>query len=516
LKRFFLAIVLLFFASNTFSSHEISKVISIKLEKGTIQALNVIKDDYSLLKKYKNRYTNIPSLTLNFYLKSNTLISTSSELIRAQGVEETAWNFIASENGQFHHGIYHFPLALIQKGQNCTHHGIIKLDSKNKTYKLEVKQETCKYLKFDLTIKGKAQIVKKDSSIINPSKYRKIVRPISDLSESFTTNHFTKEKKDITLLGVIKDDQVYSSFLLGRDQKSFGELNSILPSFSLAKFMLSSLSLSELKKVIPSIGDDLFCKYLSQVSCKSSWGKVTFNHLSNMTTGHYYNSENMYDEKNKFSHFFGSYLETVKMTESLRVPYQEPPGKTFVYQSTNSFLLFLSIQEVFKIYFNNKEFDLYTYLKEEVYDQFGKISSTSLLRSWKNLSLTGESSGSGLGGYGLFFKESELNLIHNLLTINSTYKVQENQAGSPVYKHGIWYKEIKIEDSCTITIPHLMGFGGITFALYPNGISYFEFGDSGHFNNLEKVSKSIDKIRSLCPSEMYASKAPLSLKRSLY
>jgi hypothetical protein len=90
--------------------------------------------------------------------------------------------------------------------------------------------------------------------------------------------------------------------------------------------------------------------------------------------------------------------------------------------------------------------------------------------------------------------------LHDALNPNYSNSLEAIRSANIFYNNGFWSKVFdKNLFGCKedIWIPFMSGFGGITFALLPNGMSYYYFSD-GYVYSWEDAVIAAHTMRSFC------------------
>ena len=74
-----------------------------------------------------------------------------------------------------------------------------------------------------------------------------------------------------------------------------------------------------------------------------------------------------------------------------------------------------------------------------------------------------------------------------------------NGAGERLYSKGFWAIDVSIPGCASpVLVPFWSGFGGISVALFPNGLNYFYFSDNYEYAEFTKEAVEVHKILPLC------------------
>ena len=136
-----------------------SSTLNIDFKESAVSSFSILKDSFGNGRLTGNELGKIPKVNIDL------IISPNGEVIpRKQGLIETDnkfWN-ILFEPGKWYLREKKIsivlPFALIEKGQNCTHQGLLIIENDNAGY--QIASETCIYFQFnsqgqvDITIKS--------------------------------------------------------------------------------------------------------------------------------------------------------------------------------------------------------------------------------------------------------------------------------------------------------------------------------------------------------------------------
>lgn len=412
------------------------------------------------------------------------------------------------------------PIAFVHNNANCVHNGILIFSLRDKIISksiLQISSETCPYLKFDLIAvldlnTEFMHLNKITNSSINPAN--EIIN-ISDLysdytiePESFADSSYF-DKNNISIFGLIDNENHYSSNCETRTGQYPLCDELLLPSYSLAKSIAGSISISLLQNKYKSITEE---KVSIIPECNSSsWKDVSFENLLDMTSGHYLRTKYDYDENSTIHTTF--LFEALTHKKKIEIacnsfPKKSKPGKKFVYRTSDTYILGTGLNEFIK----NKGIgnDYFTDFLIPFFDELGFSEPIKYsLRTFDERSQP-------YTGWGMYLIRKDLNILSKFLhevKNNDDYSFL-NDALNPTslnsvvafknedifYNNGFWSKKFDGEIlGCKddVWIPFMSGFGGITFALFPNGMSYYYFSD-GYKYYWQNAVEASNKIKPFC------------------
>ena len=413
------------------------------------------------------------------------------------------------------------PFSLIEKNANCTHQGMIVIETNSSGY--QISAETCKYLQLNVSGITDIEISNKGAS--------DFALELAGAFEAETTNRLPEKS-----IEMISDDYgdldpnifAQSNFIQPSSMSAFGAvLNGIhyvsgcstraanypdcshmaLPAYSLAKSLIGGIGLMRLEALHPGAKDMLVKDLIPECS---QWGSVALKHLLNNTTGRYGSTQPHSDEDNHILPFLKKTTVKDKTKHACnRYNIKNQPGEQWVYHTTEFWLLGVAMQNYWqKIY--GKDSDFYQDI---------------LIPIWHELSLSPlldnphRQQGQPLTGLGLMLLRSDIAKIGNALsTEKSVLKkyldqsmlkkaMQEDSsdrgsiAGSDDlrYNNGFWAWNAKKTLECSEDkwLPFMSGYGGISVVLLPMGDLYYYFSDGGVFRYAE-VIKHLSKLKSIC------------------
>jgi hypothetical protein len=526
--------------SNTFSYEKIKQTAIIGLQDsdsvaGTLsvnknaigRGYKVLVDDRNL---YKKNHEDFPNFSIDFISKEGKAYPSNSKVIKTShpfwniqfGIGTTKIDRISSNT------LVVLPFSLVHKNANCVHSGlaIFSISKVNTISNIlfEIASETCAYYKFDFVGLYPASFSKSDiksnQDIYNrrTKAIKGMTKPIEDLYSKFSLNNNSflnsnyVNTSNVSLFGVIDGNNHYVSNCNTR----LGEFpfcdQLLLPSYSLAKSIAGSLTLSLIENEFGPI-ENLLVNDLVEECSQRKWKGVSLNDLSDMATGQYINATHDRDESGASStqFIFNLLTHKDKLNKACKAfPRKTKPGRKFVYHTSDTYILgtamnnFLMLNTNYDDYFSDF---LIPFFKDYDFSQ----ASESVLRTEDKINQP-------YTGWGMFFLRDDLQLISKIMhkaMIDKTSSfsfLQEalnpNKDNSLVaipsvsiyYNNGFWSRRFdKSAFNCKedVWIPFMSGFGGITFAFFPNGMTYYYFSD-GYDYAWESAVFSSNAIKPFC------------------
>ena len=504
--------------SNTFHYADISKA-AIDLPNNGKSFSGILKVDqpavgigYNVIidsrKIYQDNHKNIPkfeieisSLDGKVYPKNTKIIETNHLFWNIQfGVGSSKLETSSSNT------LITLPFSLIHKSANCIHNGIgvfsISNDNQISNIIFEIASETCAYYKFDYVglYSANFQFINTVPDLSNNSG--KNIISIENLynrynltNKSFLNSDYI-DPSNVTIFGLIDSNNHYVSSCMTRlGNYPFCD-QILLPSYSLAKSIAGTFSLSLLESQYGSISN-LYVSDLVPECYGRKWKNVTLNNLSDMSTGQYFNSTHDFDESSVASSevifMFEEHKDKIKKACSA-FPKKTKPGTRFVYHTSDTYILGVALNNYLQSNSNRKDYF------NDVLIPF--LESNNLSQTSQSVLATNDNINQSYTGWGMFFLRSDLDrlstIIHNIKNNSSTQLTYLYDALNPndnnsllaipsvniYYNNGFWSRKFdKDIFNCSedVWIPFMSGFGGITFAFFPNGMSYYYFSDGYEF-----------------------------------
>jgi hypothetical protein len=396
------------------------------------------------------------------------------------------------------------PLQLVERGQNCTLHGVVTFllegDTPTRAY-YQFGQETCPYFKADLwgALELEHEPAEVDASAAFEAREARaeaarVEQPLERLAAQGVDVEALRRgptPTHVSARGVVWRGVHYADAPQTRHGPYPLPGSLRLPSYSTAKSSFAALGALALARQAPEVLDRTLGEALG-LAPEHPWAQVTLTHLLDMSTGRYDSDAYMADEGGaRMAAFFTAADAAARRAHALGFPAVQPPGERFVYQSSSTYLAAAIMDAHTRQAFG---LDLYAWMRQEVYPRWG-------LWLDEDTTLRDAPGGVPLGGYGLWWRRDELALLaHGLSGQEPTwvdrpaYRRALRRVGaapSPAlaagvgleYALGFWSTTFGPGDGfdCEVTVPFMSGFGGITVALLPNGAAYYYVSDQYEF-----------------------------------
>jgi hypothetical protein len=395
---------------------------------------------------------------------------------------------------------------------------------------IEITTETCLYNRFDMvgllsatytpkTVSNKATLI---SDYAAEVANRMPTRPVSQLTTDFPSLGLNPANLRIgnathnTLYGlVVKQGGVYRNYV--SDCQTRNGLYPycdvlVLPSYSTAKSLYAGVALMRLQKINSAAATQLISARVPAPSCtppsSAVWSDVSFSNALDMATGNYTSSAYESDESNRMASLFSATSNANKVKFAwCNFPRSAIPGSTFVYHTSDTYLLGRGMQLYLQTLSGYSGKDLYTDLVfGEIYGPIG-LSPTA---KYSRRTFGAGDPQQTFTGWGLVLQRSDVARVAKFLSIDhgvvgstqmldttmldqalqrtATYPNGLNTndpLGIRWYQHGFWAKNVQSGVGCTSPtyVPAMSGYGGITVALFPpvsgDGVIYYNFSDEG-------------------------------------
>lgn len=500
-----------------------------------VDGFHVLRDDFGYANDAASRVAQLPAFNFSFVQHGDQLIPATRGVVAG---EHPHWEWLLEpgliwqEDDDQGYSRTALPFSLVQRGENCTHNGVMsflfKSDGSISRVAVQISSETCVYFKFDLWTLASARFTPGPVANAQTLKAhyasevanRLPVRPIEDLAADwpgakpaeFGANGVIRPD-DMTVYGFLIDGVNYLGGCRTRQGRyPFCEVLD-LPSYSLAKSLVAGLGLMRLEQLYPGAASSRIADYVPQCTARGSWHTVTFEHALDMATGHYGSAH--YDDDETASDKASGFFDPVSHAEKIafacnHYPRRAPPGQQWVYHTSDTYLLGTAMN---------------AFLTEQL-GLPGDVMDDLLLPWWRPLSLSPTSRVSRrtydkyaqiFTGYGLTLHVDDIAKLGALANSDAVRQqmdsalldgaMQRNigdpglpaMAGSFYYNNGFWAYPGFASHSCNkpINLPFMLGYGGINVVLMPNQTVYYYFSDAGQFSWLDAARES-ERIKPFC------------------
>jgi hypothetical protein len=485
----------------------------------------------------------LPEFDFEFVQDGSNLIPSRRGVIQLNSGGHPDWEYIlevgrvwdeADDDGYSRAAI---PFALQERNQNCVHNGVLtflfKDDGSTSNAAYQISSETCLYLKMDMwglleadyspgsvsnveTIKAEYQ---------NEIAKRMTVKPLAELASDYPGINFDFDNfgrgvtaEHMSAYGLVVGDVHYVAGCETRNGSYPYCDQMILPSYSTAKSAFAGTALMRLEQKYPGAKNNVISQHVPECASDGDWSDVTFGNAVDMATGNYTSPLFQVDEGN-----FGAFANSLTHADKIDFACTEyarriTPGVLWVYHTADTYAVTTAMNDYLKaaedsgkdIFTDTIVADLWTPLQISPTAKVSKRTYDGTAQAW--------------GGYGLNFLRDDVAKIARFLNrdagqiegiqlLDSSMLGEALQQGGAApygltsgaalsyYKNGFWAFQSDAFIGCgkAVWVPYMSGFGGITIALFPNGISYYYFSDNDEFlGTWVYAATEAQKIASMC------------------
>jgi hypothetical protein len=433
------------------------------------------------------------------------------------------------------------PFSLAQKNQNCTSNGVLMLlfnaQGALAHAAFQVSSETCRYLHMDMwgflqarytpeTVADKAAII---AAYRTELASRVPTRPLSALKAAYP---------DIDLARLAIGDPAartrYGLYVNGVDYASpcptrhgnypYCQVLDV-PSYSTAKTIVAGITAMRMQQRWPGVMQQQVSAYAPTSACAAArWRDVSFMNLLDMAGGNYGSADYMADED---SPKVAALLRPLTNAGKLRAacsswPRKAPPGSRWVYHTSDTYLLGVVLNRYLHSLAGHADQDVFANVL--LPDVFAPLQLSPTARVSRR---TLDADSQVFFGYGLFVHADDFIKLARFLDIDrgrihgrqildpdmldAAMQRVPGQRGLPVtslettfrYQHSVWARNVQALLSCktAVWVPFMSGYGGITVAMFPNGVIWYSVSDDGKIASFDfaNPAREINKIRHYCP-----------------
>lgn len=485
--------------------------------------MEILRDDHGLAAEPARELARLPVIAFDYQLTGHTLLPLQRGLQRSA---HPHWDFLVEPGRAWREDSdgdtvrVSLPFALQEKNANCTHNGVLQLlldPARGSSRALVlIASETCQYFKFNL--QGLLPTVHRPTDA-DPgpalSRQRALqaaqlqVKPLSARLDPLPA------VADLSARGLATGSTLYRAPCpTRRGDHPFCDALA-LPSYSLAKSLVAGLGLMRLEALYPGAKNRTVSELVPACAAAGGWEDVTLDDLLNMSSGHYTDSTPQADEDSPamLSGLFlpADHARRIQFSCS-GWPRREPPGRRFVYHTSDSYLLGTAMTRLLR-HQQGPEADLYRDLLLPLWQALGLSPLLDDSRRSDN------SSGQPLTGYGLTLRADDMarlalallegrldglldtNMLHAALQPGTGGGLVTGQPGL-TYRNGFWQYRAAGLAGCAapLILPFLSGYGGISVVLLPGPQVYYQFGDGGD-HRFRAVIESIHRQTPLCGAD---------------
>lgn len=505
----------------------------------TPDGFKVILDTFGRVKSSGHAVKTFPSFAFSFTQHGRDLIPLERGVITG---EHSYWELVVQpgvvwrEAGDGNWSRAAVPFALQERAANCTHNGVLTwlFDSEDNVSRVvyQVSSETCAYLKFDTwgTLPAKRGAIAMTASVeaavarFDAHRASRLpVEPLSNLDAKFPGIEIGGlgvgdgiSPSDLTVYGLVVDGKHYRGGCDTR-QGPYPFCDAMpLPSYSTAKSIYAGIGLMRLETEIPGVSQRTVAETIEACDAKR-WHDVRIEDALDMATGNYRSADYSADEDSdpQVSFIFDDkHADKIDFACNY-YKRKSGPQTRFVYHTSDTYLVGTALSNVFAAE-RPEGGDAYTALLVEPI--WHKLGLSPLLDSTKR---TYDERAQPFAGYGLTLEADDIVRIASWLgsgdgrlegtqvidagLLQATLQRDLDDSGLPAgganfrYNNGFWAFDVATTLGCdkSVWVPFLSGFGGITVAIFPNGIVYYYFSDS-YTHRWRTGIEASHRIRNLC------------------
>lgn len=491
--------------------------------------LNVLRDDSPPLGRDPRLAW--PTLVVDLVEDGGRLIP---RVVRADGAEKGAWDWSAGPGRIWAKDggtVAVFPVALRELNANCVHNGLLRLDLSEgagaRSAEVQIGAETCVYHRFDAWAAGAPRfktgpVDGRESLIARDRDNREAqapVAPLAALAAAYPGVDLAGLTRaagdDLGVHGLVVDGVNYAApcrMRFGEDAYCEGR---ILPSYSMAKSLVGGLGLMRLERLQPGLAERTVAELAPDCRARQPWSDVRLLDLLDMASGRYRSAAYEADEDAAASlPFFLSRSHAEKLAFACgRYQRREPPGRTWVYHTSDTYLLGAALTGAVRAGGEGKA-DLYDDVLRPIWRDLRLSSALDETRR------TLDDVRQPFAGWGLFLTRDDAARLGRFLSpanaaeqerlfdprlIGESLQRPGREGGLAAgstglrYAHGFWARDIAPLIGCPrpVWTPFLSGYGGISIVLFPNGVVFYAFGDEGVFD-WGPASVAANQVKALC------------------
>jgi hypothetical protein len=473
-----------------------------------------------------------PNLTLDLVQDGDRLIPAARGPM-APG--NSAWDWLAApgrvwrEPGDGDLTRAALPLALEERNANCVHNGalliLFKADGSVLRAAVQIDGETCAYFRFDawsLTpatfaagpVEGAAALIARDRAERAGRAPERTLAELAADHPGLDLAALARAAGPGAIWGLDDGATHYAAPCPTRAGDDALCAERALPSYSTAKTLVGMQALFRLEALRPGVLNERVADHVPACAAAGGWGDVRLIDLLDMASGHYVSDGPETDENAPATlAFFTSTTAAGKLAFACGQPRAAKPGKVWVYHTADSFLLGVAIGDVLRRAGLGR--DAYDDLVLPIWRAIGQSADLDTTRR------TDDAAAEPFTGWGLTYTRDDAVRAARFLTGGGLADGRPLLAAGPLaealqrrspgggfealglatlrYRHGLWARNIARLIGCghPVWTPFLSGYGGISIVLFPNGVTFYAFGDQNHFDWGEAAPQA-DRIRPMC------------------
>ncbi|HEX2593902.1 MAG TPA: serine hydrolase [Rhizomicrobium sp.] len=496
-----------------------------------------ISDPSSLSNAFGGAAKHLPPFDFSFVQFGNALIPAQRGSIPST---HPFWEFILEPGTVTDNGTgmtqAKLPFALEERNENCIHNGVLSFTFNNSGTVSDVSYiiaaETCATFKFDMSGSWAATYT--------PGKVTGRTRLIADYDHETTTRLPTKtfadlavdhpgmdatqfgsplevNPADMTFYGLVLDGVNYVGGCNTR-AGAYPFCNSMAaPSYSVAKSVFAGTTAMRLAQLYPKVMRQKIADFVPECAASGQWGDVTFANALDLATGNYNSNASMADESAAdMWQFFYPDTHAGKIAFACgHFPRKTTPGTQWVYHTPDTYVLGTALR-AFYAKKTKPTRDFYRdLLIDPIWHRLGLHPTLDVTRR------TYDSVAQPFSGYGLTLMPDDIAKLAIFLNndrgkilgeqmidigmLDAAFQRNKSNPGLPAgsadlrYNNGYWAFNAQATLGCPAPtwIPFMSGFGGITIALLPNGMTYYYVSD-GNSYTWSRAIREANKFRPFC------------------
>lgn len=501
----------------------------------------VLQDDFGRSADSSLRVRSLPPLVVDLLQYGDEILPVQRGSIAG---DHPSWEWILQPGrvrddpagGGWHRAL--LPFSLHERNANCLHYGVLALRFRSgdagSRAAWQVTSENCAYFRFDAWGRLSARFDAEPLTGVGPVaaareaelERRWPVRPLAQLAVDHpgaVLGDFGDPRElppaSVTTFGVVVDGVHYSAGCPTRSGEFPFCAELPLPSYSLAKSLFAGLALMRLQALYPGAADAPIARWVPQCAAAGGWDDVTLEQAIGMATGRFDDPGPQVDEDRAVdSEFFLAEQHAPRIAWACsRYPRRTAPGQVFSYHTSDTYVAGTAMAALLRSRAGESR-DLYRDLVvADVYRPLGLSPLTFESRRSR------DAAAQPFTGWGLLFTADDVvRLSYWLVTAQGRIggrpvldrdllarALQRDPsapglpAGAPHlrYRGGFWALDVSAYLGCSgpTWVPFLSGYGGISVALFPNGIIYYYFSDGGAWQWLQ-AARGAHRLRPMCES----------------
>jgi hypothetical protein len=428
------------------------------------------------------------------------------------------------------------PFTLEERNANCMHNGVLtflfRSDGAVSDVAFEIAQETCFYFQFDwwgyarATYTPGAVAAREEAVARHRGEIRSRLptRPMSALAVDFPgikSERFGSAlevpTESLTTFGLIVDGIHYTGECTTRlGPYPFCDVLD-LPSYSLSKSIVAGIAVMRLARSYPDLLNARISDWVPQCAADPDWQGVTVQNTLDMATGRYLSALDQHDEDgaDMLAFFLADQHAQKLKFACTHYPHRAAPGTQWVYHTADTYVLGTALNAFWRAK-KGAAADFYRDLLAQ--DLWPALELSPALDMPRR---TYDTAQQPFTGYGLTLHRDDIAKIAAFLRVKhgrigaeqlldekllrAALQDDAEQRGLRAgaddlrYNHGFWAWNAQRLLGCRepTWIPFMSGYGGITVAMLPNGLTYYYVSDGG-VHRWAIAAAEADRLRPFC------------------